>query len=210
MSAVCFRLTTRDGHPVPHAGPIPGCHAHCTESAQRWWLPVIAAHVGWPLLSTASNISEEAIAHSTSPPPIRAHSSLLCFVLAAASPAVARRRGAAPSCLTGPKGAPCHRAPPTPRPCLQRRKPGHDISPSSSSSVNASPATARSDYSPTRQQASLRQGAPPRPPLRPPRPLLRPLTGVSSPSTRAPPQMHPLSVSTPLSTSPPRFSSSSK
>jgi hypothetical protein len=56
MSADRFRLTDRDGHPVPHATPIPGAHAHHTESAQRRWPPVVTAHVGWPLLSTAPDV----------------------------------------------------------------------------------------------------------------------------------------------------------
>jgi hypothetical protein len=54
-----------------------------------------------------------------------------------------------PSCPTGPKEAPRHHAPPTPRVCPLHRlaKPGHGISQSSSSSMSTSLATAFSDCS---------------------------------------------------------------
>jgi hypothetical protein len=84
--------------------------------------------------------------------------------------------------------APCQ----PPRACPQHRlaKSCDGTSPPSSSSTSTSPVVASSTCSPTpstSQGAPCRQGGPPRPPLRPPRPLPQPLTGVSSPSARAPP-----------------------
>jgi hypothetical protein len=73
MSAAHFHFTTQDGHPVSRATPVPGGRAHHMESARRRWPPVIVAHVGWPLLSTAPDVTEEAIAHSASSPPTFDH-----------------------------------------------------------------------------------------------------------------------------------------
>jgi hypothetical protein len=56
MSAARFLLTAWDGRPVPHATPVPSGHAHHVESARHRWSPVVAAHVGWPLLSTALDV----------------------------------------------------------------------------------------------------------------------------------------------------------
>jgi hypothetical protein len=135
-------------------------------------------HVGWPLLTTALDVTEEAITHSDFPLP---HSATPLTALLRAGHCFGRR---CPS--------PRHRAPPAPRACLQHRlaKPSHGISPSSSSSMSASPVIARFDCSPTPptpQEAPRCPGAPPRPLLRPPRLLLQPLTDVSSLSTHAPP-----------------------
>jgi hypothetical protein len=87
MSAARFHLTIQDGRPVPCTAPVPGGRTHHMESAQHWWPPVISADVGWPLLSTAPNVTEEAVA------------ALL----------VVHRQRATLSCPTGPKGAPHHR-----------------------------------------------------------------------------------------------------
>jgi hypothetical protein len=65
-----FRLTARDGRPVPHAAPVPDGCGHCAESARCRWPPVAIAHIGWPLLSTVLDVTEQAVAHSAfSPPP---------------------------------------------------------------------------------------------------------------------------------------------
>jgi hypothetical protein len=165
MSVTRFRLTTRDSHSVPRAAPIPGGRAHHTESTQRRWLPVVAAHVGWPLLSTAPDPREPSPT-LLFPSLVQSHSLLLCSAPAAASPTIPHRRRAAPSCPTGPKGAPSPRAASTPRVCPQRllSKTGHGISSPPSSSASTSPVAACSDRSPTPptpQQAPCHQGAPP-------------------------------------------------
>jgi hypothetical protein len=56
MSAARFCLTARDGRPVPRATSVPGGFPHCAGSTQRQWPPVITAHMGWPLLSTALDV----------------------------------------------------------------------------------------------------------------------------------------------------------
>jgi hypothetical protein len=86
MSTTRFYLTTRDGRPVPRAIPIPSGCAHHTESARRRWPPVVAAHVGWPLLSTAPDVirgSHRPLCFV--PSLVQLHSSLLCSASATAS-----------------------------------------------------------------------------------------------------------------------------
>jgi hypothetical protein len=150
MSADRFCLTARDGRPVLCDAPVPGGHAHHAESARCRWPLVVAAHMGWPLLATTSNVNEEVVAHSAFPLPRLA--ALLAALLRASRylacrcPSVRSR----PSCPTGPKGTPRPRAPPAPRAGPQRRlaKPGHGISPPSSSSKSTSSVAARSNCSP--------------------------------------------------------------
>jgi hypothetical protein len=69
MSAAHFCLTAQDGRPVLRTSPIPGGCAHCMKSAWRLWPSVIATHVGWPPLTTALDVTEEAITHFTFPLP---------------------------------------------------------------------------------------------------------------------------------------------
>jgi hypothetical protein len=138
MSASCFHLTAQDGRSVPHTAPIPGGH----RSSLPMW-------VGPPYHCPRRHQGSRRPLHF-SPPTIRLRTLLLRSVPAAASPAITHRRRVAPSCPTEPKEAPCHRAPPAPRVCPQRRlaKSGHGISPLSSSSVSTTPAAAFSDCSP--------------------------------------------------------------
>jgi hypothetical protein len=90
MSVAHFRLTTRDGRPVPHAAPIPGGRAQRAESAWRRWPPVVAAPRGLAPLTTAPDATEEVVAHSIfSPSPVQRHPSPpLCSAPAAASPSL--------------------------------------------------------------------------------------------------------------------------
>jgi hypothetical protein len=148
-----FRFTDQDGRPVPRVTPVPSVHAHRAESAQRRWPLVVAAPRGLlppPYHCSGRHRGSHCPLHF-SPSHVRPHSSLLCSAPAAASPTIARHRRAALSCLTRPKGVPHLCAPPAPRAFPQRRltKPGHGISPPSSSSVSTSPTTAFSDCSPT-------------------------------------------------------------
>jgi hypothetical protein len=86
MSAARFYLTTRDGRPIPRAVPVPSGYAHRTESARRRWPPVVATHVGWPLLSTAPDVipgSHRPLRFV--PSLVQPRSSLLCSASAAAS-----------------------------------------------------------------------------------------------------------------------------
>jgi hypothetical protein len=183
MSAARFRLTARVSRPVLHAAPIPSGRV---ESTRRRWPPVVSAHVGWPLLSTAPDVIRRS--HRPlhfSPPPFdrTPHCCALRWpllhppLLIADEPPRAVRPGQKVHLVPAPLL--CQEPPPRRR----LAKPGHRISSPSSSSVSASPATAHSNHSPTLpipQQAPCCQGAPPRPLPRPPRPLLRPLTSVSS------------------------------
>jgi hypothetical protein len=113
MSVTRFRLTARGGHPVSRTAPIPGGRAHHAESTRRRWSPVVAAHVGWPLLSTAPD-PREPLPTSLFPSLVQPHSLLLCSALTAALPTIAHRRRAAPSYPTGPNGVPSPRAASTP------------------------------------------------------------------------------------------------
>jgi hypothetical protein len=68
-----FHLTAREGRPVLCVVPVPGGRAHCTESAQRRWPPVVAAPRGLAPLTTTPEVTEEAITHSALSPPLFGH-----------------------------------------------------------------------------------------------------------------------------------------
>jgi hypothetical protein len=140
MSAARFCLTTQDGHLVPRATPIPSGRAHRMESSRCWWPPVVAAHVSWPLLSTAPDVIQGSHHPFRFPfPRLAARLAALlrvgcCFTHCCSSPM------SRPELSNRAKRRPHPCAHPTPRACLQCRqaKPGHGISLPSSSSTSAS------------------------------------------------------------------------
>jgi hypothetical protein len=187
MSAARSRLTAWDGRPVPRAAPVPDGHAHHAESARCRWLPIVAAHVGWPLLGTAPDIIRGS--HSPlrfSPPPFgyTPRCSAPCWLLlhSRCSSPMSRPELSDRAKRSASSSRPSNAVVPG------LAKPGHGISPLSSSSTSTSLVAARSDRSPTPltpQQAPCHR-APPPPLLQPPQPLLWPLTSVSSLSDMEP------------------------
>jgi hypothetical protein len=70
MSVARFRLIARDGRPVPRTAPVSDGRAHCAESARRQWPLVVTAPRVLVPLTTAPDITDEAVTHSAlSPPP---------------------------------------------------------------------------------------------------------------------------------------------
>jgi hypothetical protein len=192
LPAARFRFDRPGRSPGPARHLVPGGRAHRVESTRRQEPARSTTWVGPPYPCSGRHRGSRSPLRFLHPT-IRLCSLLLFSTLATALPATVITDEPPPSCRTGPKGAPRHRAPPAPRACPQHRlaKLGNGIPPPSSSSMSTSPMTAFSDCSPTLptpQRVPCRQGAPPRPLLWLPRPLLRPLTGVSSSSARAPPQ----------------------
>jgi hypothetical protein len=144
------------------------------------WMSVVAAPRALAPLTTALDVTEEAVAHSTfSPPPF----------------------GHAPRYYALHWPLLHHRCPlPMNHPELSDRAKRITSSPCPSC-TKSMPAVPASEAGPRDLPAVIflheqltggggchnrRQGAPPRPPLRPLRPLSRPFTGVSSPSACAP------------------------
>jgi hypothetical protein len=160
--------------------------------------------MGWPLLALLQISFEGAVAHFAF---LLSHSAARLIALLLAGRCFTHRCPSPMShlsCLTRPKGAPRPYAPPAPRACPHCRlaKSGHGISPSPSSSVSTSLAATRSDHSPTPQQAPCRRGAPSRPLLRPPRRLLRPLTSFPPRFSSTSHQLPSLTTSSATSTTP--------
>jgi hypothetical protein len=92
MSATHFRLTTRDGRPVPRATPVPSGHAHRTTSTRCRWPLVVATHVGCPPPPLTTALSP------TSPFPSH-HSAVLLAALLHTSRYYAHRCPSPMSCL---------------------------------------------------------------------------------------------------------------
>jgi hypothetical protein len=91
------------------------CRFHRAESTRHRWPPVITAPRGLAPLIPARDVTEEAATDTDSP--FHRSAALLAALLHTGHlfAAVASHRWAALSCLTRPREAPHHRAPPTPR-----------------------------------------------------------------------------------------------
>jgi hypothetical protein len=192
LSAARFCLTVQDGRSVLQATlflvTVPTTR-RALGIGGRWSSP---SHVGctrYPCSGHHRGSRRPLCSYLPpfSPPPH--YSALHWLLLRSPSPAVDELP---PSCLTRPKEAHCHCAPPAPRAFPQRRLAtlSHRISPPSSSSASTSSVTTISVCSPTPptpHRVPRHHGALPRPLLQPPRPLLQPLTGAASPSARASP-----------------------
>jgi hypothetical protein len=181
MSVARFRLTARDGCPVPCAAPIPGGCAHRAESARRRWPLVVAAHVGWSPLTTAPDITKEAIAHFAFPSHCFTHRCPLPMSHPELSDQAKRSASSPrPSCTESLPTAPVSEA--GPRDFPHPTDPAATSAPQKSSSSTTSLATSTTPLAPH---------------LRPLPVIVRTAAEASSP------------VSTPFSASPPRFSCSS-
>jgi hypothetical protein len=169
------------------------------ESARHRWPPVVAVHVGWPLLSTTPDVIQGSHRPFHFSPPSFGRTPR-CFALKQSllrpSPTShpelsdrAKRSASSlcPSCTKSLSVGPASGAGPRDFPAvvfLHERLTGDSLLRSFPHSTDPA-----ASYAPPR--------TPPRPLLRPPQPLLQPLTDVSSPSARTPPQNRPLLMSTP-------------